>query len=70
MSLPVDASRIRWRKASRSSGTGSDCVEIADVANTIAVRDSRDPAGPKILVTRAGWRELARRVADGELDVR
>jgi hypothetical protein len=70
MSLPVDASRIRWRKASRSSGTGSDCVEIAGVENAVAIRDSKDPTGPKLVVSRAAWRELSRRAAKGELDAR
>ncbi|GAA2460102.1 hypothetical protein GCM10010191_95600 [Actinomadura vinacea] len=69
MNLPAEASRVRWRKSSRSSSSGSDCVEIASVGGAVAVRDSKDPAGPKLLCTRAAWRELSRKAAKGELDV-
>ncbi|XVQ11407.1 DUF397 domain-containing protein [Spirillospora sp. CA-255316] len=70
MSLPVDPSRACWRESSRSSSSGSDCVEVAGVGDAIAVRDSKDPAGPKLLVTRAGWRELVRGMTEGEPGVR
>ncbi|WP_395104657.1 DUF397 domain-containing protein [Actinomadura sp. SCN-SB] len=42
-------SRPRWRKAARSSGSGTDCVEVASVGDMIAVRDPKDPAGPRPL---------------------
>jgi hypothetical protein len=35
-----------WRKSSRSS-TGPDCVELA---NTGAIRDSKNPNGPVLTV--------------------
>lgn len=34
-----------WRKSSRSGGQGQ-CVEIAHLSATTAVRDSKNPAGP------------------------
>lgn len=37
----------RWRKSSRS-GQESNCVEVA---NTAAVRDSKNPAGPVLAFT-------------------
>jgi hypothetical protein len=42
-----------WRKSSYS-GTegGSACIELAGLPNAIAIRDSKDPHGPKLLVTR------------------
>ncbi|MFJ9901931.1 DUF397 domain-containing protein [Streptomyces sp. NPDC101152] len=40
MSTPV-----QWRKSSYSGGgEGNDCVEIANLSNDIAIRDSKDPA--------------------------
>ncbi|RSN62303.1 MULTISPECIES: DUF397 domain-containing protein [Actinomadura] len=44
---------IEWRKSSRSSTSGqSNCVEVADVVGNIAVRDSKDPGGPRLVVRR------------------
>ncbi|MFD0537413.1 DUF397 domain-containing protein [Actinomadura luteofluorescens] len=40
-----------WRKAARSSNNGGDCVEVARVGEVVAVRDSKDPDGPKLLLT-------------------
>jgi hypothetical protein len=37
---------VRWRKSSRSSGEDT-CVELANVG---AVRDSKNPAGPVLMV--------------------
>jgi hypothetical protein len=35
-----------WRKSSYSGDQGGECVEIAETPATIAVRDSKNPAGP------------------------
>jgi hypothetical protein len=38
---------LAWRKSSYSSDQGGECVEIADTpCATIAIRDSKTPAGP------------------------
>lgn len=45
-----------WRKSSRSGGNGGDCVEVADnLPDVVAVRDSKDPAGPALTFTPAAW---------------
>ena len=50
----ADASQVRWHKSSHSSADGQ-CVEVASVAGTIAVRDSKNPDGPKLIFTRQAW---------------
>jgi hypothetical protein len=61
----MDLSRISWRKASYSSGNGGDCVEVGIAPRVVAVRDSKDPSGPKILFTAGGWHGFIRRVKTG-----
>ncbi|QOC91181.1 DUF397 domain-containing protein [Micromonospora craniellae] len=46
---------LKWRKSSRSSASGSDCIEVAEVGGGLAVRDSRDPVGPVLRFERAAW---------------
>jgi len=44
-----------WRKSSRSSASGSDCVEVATRADVVGVRDSKDLAGPVLVFARHSW---------------
>jgi hypothetical protein len=48
-----------WRKASRSYDDGDQCVEIASVAEVVAIRDSKDPDGPKVTMSRQDFRRFA-----------
>ncbi|MET8349512.1 MULTISPECIES: DUF397 domain-containing protein [unclassified Micromonospora] len=62
----MELNGARWRKSSRSSGNGGACVEVADNrSGVVAVRDSKDPAGPALTFAPAAWRafvtQLARR---------
>ncbi|MEU2059048.1 DUF397 domain-containing protein [Streptomyces sp. NPDC013455] len=42
---------LAWRKSSYSSDQGGECVEIASApCATIAIRDSKTPAGPILTV--------------------
>ncbi len=51
----LDLSRAAWRRSTHSTNGGS-CVEVAAAApGVIAVRDSKDPAGPKLAFTSRQW---------------
>jgi hypothetical protein len=50
---------VIWRKARRSNEHGGDCVELAGLPGVVAVRDSKDPEGPRLVVSRATFREFA-----------
>ncbi|HEX9542982.1 MAG TPA: DUF397 domain-containing protein [Streptosporangiaceae bacterium] len=66
----MDLSRAEWRKSSRSAGNGGDCVEVArNLPGAVAVRDSKDPEGPKLVFTPDEWRAFAAGVTAGEFDL-
>ncbi|MEU5988547.1 DUF397 domain-containing protein [Spirillospora sp. NPDC047418] len=54
----MEADKIVWRKATRSTSTGGECVELAAIPEGVGVRDSKDPHGPKILVSRGDFRRF------------
>ncbi|MCQ0024344.1 DUF397 domain-containing protein [Streptomyces somaliensis DSM 40738] len=46
---------VAWFKSSYSTPDGPDCVEVATVPDRILVRDSKNPAGPRLALTPATW---------------
>jgi hypothetical protein len=52
-----DLSRAQWRKSSYSGNSGN-CVEIAALGTVVAVRDSKEPDGPVLVIARAQWRQF------------
>jgi hypothetical protein len=53
----VDITNTVWRKSSRSGGgNGDNCVEIAEIADEVAVRDSKNPTGPTLDWPTSTWR--------------
>jgi hypothetical protein len=72
----IDLSGVVWRKSARSNGQ-ANCVEVAVTAGStessdrvIAVRDSKNTVGPKLIFTSAEWEAFTVGVKDGEFDVR
>jgi hypothetical protein len=66
-SMEVSLDHAAWRKSSYSGGA-QNCVEVAGgLPGAVAIRDSKDPDGPALVIGSVAWRSLARRVNDGEL---
>jgi Domain of unknown function (DUF397) len=55
-----------WRKSSYSGDNGGDCVEVADASPAaVAVRDSKDPGGPKLIFTTQDWAAFTEAIRTG-----
>lgn len=61
----LDLPAMKWRKSSRSSGQGGDCVEVAGLGRGVAVRDSKDPDGGVLAFDRAVFAAFVRTVRSG-----
>jgi hypothetical protein len=53
---------LNWRTASYSSNGGGECVEVADHADRVLVRDTQDRSGPALRFSPAAWRMFAAQV--------
>ncbi|WP_301174162.1 DUF397 domain-containing protein [Actinomadura geliboluensis] len=60
---------VRWRKSTHSDHQGGECVEVAGLAPSVGVRDSKDPDGPKLTFSVAAWSVFARSVKNSEHDL-
>ena len=61
--MDVDLSRAVWHKSTRSNGSGGACVEVArNLPGIVAVRDSKNPHGPALIVSRYEWASFITRV--------
>jgi hypothetical protein len=50
-----DCVEVGWTKSTHSTNDGPDCVEVKASDETVLVRDSKDPDGPRIEVTPTEW---------------
>jgi hypothetical protein len=57
-----------WYKSSRSTG-GQDCVEVAQTQASCLVRDSKDPGGARLAISRQDWTAFTRRIKNGTTGV-
>ena len=65
----LDLSRAVWRKGSRSNGAGGSCVEVALADRVIAVRDSKNPEGPKLTLPASVWSSFTAAIKSGTHDL-
>ncbi|MFI6785423.1 DUF397 domain-containing protein [Micromonospora sp. NPDC050276] len=55
----TDLTGAVWRKSTRSGDNGGDCVEVAtNLAEVVAVRDSKDSRGPRLTFTAEAWTDF------------
>lgn len=64
MEPPADSPTAVWRKSSRSTATGNECVEVAHAANHVAIRDSRSTTNV-LKITRAEFTVLVGEIRQG-----
>ncbi|WP_330332387.1 DUF397 domain-containing protein [Streptomyces sp. NBC_00536] len=55
--LATELGTVSWHKSSYSGGgsSGGDCIEVASVQGSAAIRDSKRPEGPAFLVSDVAW---------------
>lgn len=53
---------MKWRRSSYTGANGGNCVELAATPVGVAVRDSKDPDGPKLTFDRRVFRVFAAEV--------
>ena len=57
----MDVTGIAWRKSRYSGSNGGACVEIGTAGPAVAVRDSKYPDGPLLVVVGA-WKAFIEQV--------
>ena len=68
--MDTDLSRAVWYKSAFSNGSGGDCVEVArNLPGIVAVRDSKNPDGPRLTVTASTWSAFVAGIKRRELDL-
>lgn len=62
--MPV--AHIEWRKSSHSGSNGGDCVEVAGTSlGVVAIRDSKNPTGPVLIISASDWATFLHAVKTG-----
>ncbi|WP_078870858.1 DUF397 domain-containing protein [Streptomyces caatingaensis] len=49
---------VSWVKSSYTGENGSNCVEVADLADRVGIRDSKNPSLRSISVPNPAWKAL------------
>jgi hypothetical protein len=61
----LDLSRAQW-KTSSYSGNSGNCVEVAtNLPGLVAIRDSKNSDGSKLLISAAAWQAFVRDIKAG-----
>ena len=65
--MDADLSRAVWHKSTFSNGNGGDCVEAArNLPGIVAVRDSKNPDRPALVVSDQAWSKLLQGIKQNE----
>ncbi|GAA4198868.1 hypothetical protein GCM10022252_49940 [Streptosporangium oxazolinicum] len=51
------------------SGSGQQCVQMRPAPSGVAVRDSKNPDGPRLLCSSDAWRSLVAEARNGSYDL-
>ncbi|WP_396448891.1 DUF397 domain-containing protein [Actinomadura sp.] len=54
----MDLNAAVWRKASRSNESGDACIEVASNDELVAIRDSKDSGGHKLILSHSDFRSF------------
>jgi hypothetical protein len=67
----MDIKNVEWRKASRSSSNGGNCVEIStrEVAGRRLVRDSKNPGGGVLSLAPRQWQTFVSAAKAGQFSL-
>jgi hypothetical protein len=61
---------MNWKRSSYSGSNGQNCAEVArNVPRVVAVRDSKNADGPKLVFSPAAWQVLTAGVKVGRHDL-
>jgi Domain of unknown function (DUF397) len=55
-----------WRTARRCESGA--CIEIGALADSILIRNSADQDGPRLAISRGGWRDFVAGAKNGDFD--
>jgi hypothetical protein len=58
----MDMTGAVWRKSSYSGSNGGNCVEVGTAGFAVAIRDSKDPDGPRLAFAAVTWKAFAAQV--------
>lgn len=58
-----------WKKSSYSSAQGN-CVEVAQLRDGVALRDSKNPSGPVLRFSADAWQAFVANIKAGQLGAR
>jgi hypothetical protein len=51
-----------WRTSSYSGSNGGNCIEVANAAGGVVVRDSKDPQGSRLAFDPQNWQRFTSQV--------
>ncbi|MCW2872209.1 DUF397 domain-containing protein [Actinacidiphila oryziradicis] len=64
----IDPTTLTWQKSS-FTGNNGECFELAPLpGGGVAVRDSKNPAGPHLCFTPGEWSAFKQGMAAGDFD--